>query len=152
MTKSLTTRLNVVVSRAPVAARLRKLRAFSGAESASISISIAPASVSSVTHCPTIFSTDAPSNGSGLVRIISAGLALAFFAASLAASDFIGSCDAAMVTQLNARSIAGNRCLWIEIILKVQNDCNEIASNHSRGRQPLSTIDNQHCAIDEARG
>lgn len=27
-----------------------------------------------------------------------------------------------------------------------------LSSNHSRGRQPLSAIDNQHCTVDEASG
>src|ERR1051325_5048537 len=44
--------------------RLRKLRTVSGAVSGNISISISPASVSSLTHCAAIFSTVAPSNGS----------------------------------------------------------------------------------------
>src|ERR1044072_5510471 len=61
MTKPFTTRLNVVVSKAPVAERLRKLRTASGAFSGSIAISIAPSCVSSVTHSAANFSTETPS-------------------------------------------------------------------------------------------
>src|SRR5882762_627536 len=90
MTKSLMMRLKVVVSSAPVAARLRKLRTFSGADSGNISITILPASVCSVTHCWAIFSTDAPSNGSDLFATNSAGLAF-FFGGSVRVSTFFGS-------------------------------------------------------------
>ena len=79
ITKSLTTRLKVVVSKAPVAARLRKLRTVSGADSGSISISMTPASVSSVTHCAAIFSIVAPSKGSAAFASASAGRSLLFF-------------------------------------------------------------------------
>src|ERR1700752_1125491 len=65
MTKFFTVRLNVVVSNAPVAARLRKFLTLSGATSGIIAISIVPTSISKLTHCAAIFSTDAPSNGSG---------------------------------------------------------------------------------------
>src|SRR5216683_4746509 len=80
--KSLTVRLKVVVSSAPAAARLRKFLTLSGATSGIIAISIAPISVSSVTHCPDIFSTVAPSKGSGTSGTASDGRALAFFGAS----------------------------------------------------------------------
>src|ERR1700741_3838261 len=84
-------RLKGVVSNAPIADRLRKLRTFSGAESGSISITIFPASVCSVTQCCAIFSTDAPSNGSGLlVAVSSAGLVF-FFGGSLTGSAGFGS-------------------------------------------------------------
>src|SRR5260370_380755 len=82
MMKSLTVRLKVVVSSAPVAARLRKFLTLSGATSGSIAISITPISVSSVTHWPDIFSTVAPSKGSANPGTASAGRALAFFGGS----------------------------------------------------------------------
>src|SRR6185503_7319337 len=66
ITKPFTTRLNVVVSSAPVALRLRKFLTASGATSGINAISIAPSSVSSVTHWLAIFSTVAPSNGSAV--------------------------------------------------------------------------------------
>src|ERR1043166_3477152 len=88
ITKPLTTRLNVVVSNAPVAVRLGKLRPASGAFSGSIAMSIAPSSVSSVTHCAPSFSTDAPSNGSGAAGAsVVAARAFAFFGASIGAFD-----------------------------------------------------------------
>src|SRR5687768_13311134 len=64
MTKFGTTRLKVVVSNIPVAARFKKLRTDSGACSGKNSISIAPASVSNETHCDAIVFTSALSNGS----------------------------------------------------------------------------------------
>src|SRR5436189_5607197 len=76
-------RENVVVSNDPVAARFRKLRTDSGALAGSISITMAPCSVSKVTHWPVISSTAAPSNGSGFVCGHAVGRALAFFSASL---------------------------------------------------------------------
>src|SRR5437868_10983076 len=61
ITKPFSTRLNVVVSSAPVADKLRKFLTASGAASGIIAISIAPGSVSSVTHWLASFSTGAPS-------------------------------------------------------------------------------------------
>src|SRR6266851_6152732 len=80
--KSLTVRLKVVVSSAPVAARLRKFLTLSGATSGIIAISMAPISVSSVTHWPDIFSTVAPSKGSLTSGMAAAVRALAFFGPS----------------------------------------------------------------------
>src|ERR1051325_3187477 len=65
-----------------MATRLRKLRTVSGAVSGNISISISPASVSSLTHCAAIFSTVAPSNGSR-TTVSTAGRSFFFGGAAL---------------------------------------------------------------------
>src|SRR5882724_11575204 len=93
--KSLTVRLKVVVSSAPVATRLRKFLTLSGAASGNIAISIAPNSVSSVTHWAAIFSTDAPSKGSGGLANTSAGLELAFLGDSTDRAGLV-SCEFAV--------------------------------------------------------
>src|SRR5258706_3970013 len=78
MTNPGTTRLNVVVSKAPIAIRLRKLRTDSGALSGYISISISPASVSSLTHFDARVLTSALSNGSEPVCGVGVGRAFVF--------------------------------------------------------------------------
>ena len=50
-------------------------------------MSIAPSSVSSVTHCAPNFSTDAPSNGSAAAGVSAGVRAFAFFGGSVAAFD-----------------------------------------------------------------
>src|SRR6267142_5453573 len=105
--KSLTTRLNVVVSKAPVADRLRKFLTLSGATSGIIAISISPSSVCSVTHCPAIFSIGTPSKGSGELTGASGGLALAFFGVSTA-GWVLGVCCALTPTTRRQEQTAGS--------------------------------------------
>src|SRR5262249_5436195 len=67
--------------------KFRKFLVASGAFSGIIAISIAPTSVSSVTHCPAIFSSGAPSNGSPAGAGAAAALVFTFFGGSTGAFD-----------------------------------------------------------------
>jgi len=79
MTNPGTTRVNIVVSNAPMAVRFRKLRTVSGALSGYISITMLPDSVSRVTHLPAIVLTSALSNGSPTAAVgVGLGRELAF--------------------------------------------------------------------------
>ena len=78
MTNPGTTRVKLVVSSSPVAAMFKKFLTDYGACSGYISISIKPASVSSVTHFDAIVLTSAESNGSAFAAGVGEGLALAF--------------------------------------------------------------------------
>src|SRR5437763_17210756 len=102
MTKPGRTREKVVVSSAPVAARLRKPRAVSGAFAGSISMVIAPCSVSIVTHWPVIFSIEAPSKGSAFGCPDSAGRAFAFLGVSEFGRGFWATAQELTVTRETA--------------------------------------------------
>jgi len=54
----------------------------------SISIMIAPCSVSSLTHWPAIFSIEAPSKGSALIVAVPEGRVLVFFGVSVFGAGF----------------------------------------------------------------
>src|SRR5580765_3203938 len=103
MTKPGTTRLNVVVSNAPVAVRLRKLRTDSGALSGYISISISPASVSILTHLDASVLTSALSNGSGAAGGGAAGRALALGGSGDGVGDWENAAETAAAMTINTK-------------------------------------------------
>src|SRR6185369_4948523 len=68
-----------------------------------MAISIGPNSVSSVTHCPAIFSSDAPSNGSPAGAGVAAARAFAFFGGSIALFDCARTAIANAITTTTKR-------------------------------------------------
>ena len=109
MTKPGTTRVKVVVSRAPVALRFRKFRTDSGALSGKNSSSISPASVSRVTHFDASVFISALSNGSAAGNWDSAGLGLVFFT-SAGVADGVGVADCGkLVSRVDRNMNSKNR-------------------------------------------
>src|SRR6185503_21234663 len=86
-----------------------------------------PASVRSVTHCWAIFSTDAPSNGSDLIVIVSpAGLAF-FFGGSLAGSAGLGTCPCKERANVNTQATehTASRNQFLALVSFITRQCPE---------------------------